>query len=190
MLALNIDSGLSDRDNKGLVWCYKKYKAFNAAVQLMDQLVMQGKWPLPKKPSQTELVEVFMSKSYWHSHVVKPFGVIARYPQMVAWLEREDSDSPDDFEVWHLQKSEYGFKELKEWISNDGTLDKRVKAKLEKAKARKGKGKRVIESDNEEEKLDEHKMGKTRKRKAKGVISEDEDKMAGSSKVTKSHKRK
>jgi hypothetical protein len=70
----------------------------------MDQLVMQGKWPFPKKPSQTELVEVFMSKSYWHSHVVKPFGVIARYPQMVAWLERENSDSPDDFEVWHLQK--------------------------------------------------------------------------------------
>jgi hypothetical protein len=53
---------------------------------------------------------------------------------------------------------------LKEWIANDGTLNKKVKAKLEKAKARKGKGKQVIESD--------------------------EDKMEGSSKVTKSHKRK
>ncbi|KAF8813281.1 hypothetical protein BYT27DRAFT_7041273, partial [Phlegmacium glaucopus] len=67
-------------------------------------------------PSQTELVEIFMSRSYWHSHVSKPFSTLARYPQMVEWLECE-SNYLTDFEVWHVQKSDYGFKELKEWLA-------------------------------------------------------------------------
>jgi hypothetical protein len=118
MSLLKIDSELSDRTKKGLRWCYKKYKAFNVAVQFMDQLSKEGKWPLAaKKPSHTELVEIFMSKSYWHSHVVKPFAVLACHPQMVTWLEDEEDDL-SDFDVWHLQKSEYGFKELKEWLKN------------------------------------------------------------------------
>lgn len=142
MTILNIDRELSDRSKKGLKWCYEKYKAFNAAVQTMDKLSKQGEWPSgAKKPNHTELIEIFMSKSYWHSYVVKPFAVIARYPEMVAWLEGE---SLSDFEVWHLQKSEYGFKELKEWLLNNGTLDKVAKERLEKSergKGKKGKGK-------------------------------------------------
>ncbi|KAF8804387.1 hypothetical protein BYT27DRAFT_7107556 [Phlegmacium glaucopus] len=162
MEILGIDPELSDRSKKGLVWCYKKYKAFNAAVQTMDQLSKRGQWPLPKKPSHTELVEIFLSKSYWHSHVVKHFAFVARYPQMVAWLER-DGDSPSDFDVWHLQKSEYGFKELKEWLANEGTLDKVAMRKLEKAKGQakgqaKGKGKIVKgkgkEKDHQKERME------------------------------------
>ena len=84
MKILEIDEELSDCGKKGLVWCYKKYKAFNAAVQQMEQLINQRKWSLGRKANHTELVEIFMSKSYWHSHVVKTFGVIAHYPQMVA----------------------------------------------------------------------------------------------------------
>jgi hypothetical protein len=154
MTVLGIDSELSDRSKKGLRWCYKKYKAFNGAVQSMDQMSREGKWPLAdRKPGHTELVEIFMSKSYWHSHVVKPFSIIARYPLMVAWLEDEE-DCPSDFDVWHLQKSEYGFKELKEWLKNDGTLDKAAKGRLErsmekkeKVKKTKGKRKEIEEED-------------------------------------------
>jgi len=166
MKVLDIDVELSDRSRKGLIWCYKKYKAFNAAVQTMDQMSKQGKWPLAKKPSHTELVEIFLSKSYWHSHVAKPFAIVARYPQMVAWLEREDSDSPSDFEVWHLQKSEYGFKELKEWLANDGTLDKAAKRRLElskdkgKGKGKKGKGKEREDYQEEKMQVDDYGKGK------------------------------
>ena len=138
---------------KELVWCYKKYKAFNAAVQQMEQLINQGKWSLGRKANHTELVEIFMPKSYWHSHVVKPFGVIAHYPQMVAWLERGDSDDPSDFEVWHQHKAEYGFKELKEWLNNKGTLDKAVKLQVEKEKTKKRKARAVVvvmESDEDQ----------------------------------------
>ena len=70
---LKIDSVLSDCSKKGLRWCYKNYKVFNAAVQSMDQMSRDGKWPLgARKPGHTELVDIFMSKSYWHSHVAKP----------------------------------------------------------------------------------------------------------------------
>ena len=64
MRILGIDPELSDCSNKGLKWCYKKYKAFNAAVQTMDEMFKNGKWPLPKKPNHTELVEIFLSKSF------------------------------------------------------------------------------------------------------------------------------
>jgi hypothetical protein len=155
MSILSIDSELSDRRKKGLKWCYKKYKAFNTAVQSMDQMSREGKWPLvARKPGHTELVEIFMSKSYWHSHVAKPFALIASHPQMVEWLEDKE-DGPSDFDVWHHQKSEYGFKELKEWLKNNGTLDRKAKVKLEKSKEKgkktkeKGKGKeKKIEVDD------------------------------------------
>ena len=76
-----------------------------------------------KKPSPTELIDVFMSQSYWHSHVSKPFSQIAYYPLMVAWLEHGDAGEPSYFDVWHQIKVAYGFAELKEWLKKGGTLD-------------------------------------------------------------------
>jgi len=151
---------------------------------LMDQMHQQGKWPLPKKASQTELVEIFLSKSYWHSHVTKAFSTIARYPEMVRWLEHEDKDIPSDLDVWHIQKSEYGFKELQDWVANGGTLDIAVKRNVEKAKAKakaKAKGKAMEESD-EDEKEEEDKM-EIEKRS-------EEKKKASGSKAKKTHKKK
>jgi hypothetical protein len=82
-----------------------------------------------------ELVDVFMSRSYWHSHVSKLFCQVSHYPLMVTWLESRDSDDgPSDFDVWHQTKQAYTFKELKEWLKNDGTLDANAKKKLERAK--------------------------------------------------------
>ena len=107
---------------------------------------------------------------------------MAHYPQLVAWLEREDGGSPSDFEVWHLQKSEYGFKELKEWLANDGTLDKAAKRRLEQAKE-KTKGKR-----KEKEKKGK---GKEREDHLEDAMQVDDDDKgnAGSSIIKKSHKR-
>lgn len=181
MRILNIDHELSDRSNKGLRWCYKKYKAFNAAVQTMDEMFKKGKWPLPRKPNHTELVEIFLSKSFWHSHVTKSFSNVAGYPKMVEWLENEDDDGPSDFDVWHLQKSDYGFKELKEWLKNDGTLDRAAKGRLEKKSRERGnKGKK----EKEKKKVKEMGQGKG---KEKEIESDDGRKASGSS---KSHKRK
>jgi hypothetical protein len=126
----------------------------------MDEMSKEGKWPLAvRKPGHTELVEIFMSKSYWHSHVAKPFAIISSHPQMVAWLE-EGEGCPSDFDVWHLQKSEYGFKELKEWLKNDGTLDKAAKGRLEKSMGKKDKGKKTKGKGKEKEIEDEDDGGK------------------------------
>ena len=185
---LGIEPELSDRSKKGLKWCYKKYKAFNAAVQTMDQLSSQGKWPLGKKAGHTELVEIFVSKSYWHSHIAKPFSIIARYPQMVAWLEDED-DGPSDFEVWHAQKSEYGFKELKEWLGNEGTLDKAAKGRLEKTREKKGKGKKEKEKEKGKGKEKEKEKGKG-KGKGKGKEKEIEVDVSGKGKAKAGNSKK
>jgi hypothetical protein len=184
---LGIDRELSDRSKKGLKWCYEKYKGFNAAVQTMDQLSKQGKWPSGvMKPNQTELIEIFMSKSYWHAYVVKTFALVAPHPQMVAWLE-DDSDGLSDFDVWHKQKSEYGFKELKDWLRNDGTLDKLAKGKLEKSKREKGKrGKGKGKGKGKETQVDEGGKGKEKERE---IDTDDTD--SGKGKVsTRIHKRK
>ena len=141
---LTIDLELTDRDHKGLRWNYRKFTAYHAACKSLDMLFSDGKWPSSvKRPSQTELVDVFMSRSYWHSHVSKLLIQVSRYPLMVGWLERGDSDDePSDFDVWHQTKPVYTFKELKEWLKNDGTLDAVVKKKLERAKkSESGKGK-------------------------------------------------
>jgi hypothetical protein len=205
MKILGIDHELSDRGKKGLAWYYKKYKAHGAAVQLMDQMHAQGTWPLPKKPSNAELVEIFLSKSYWHSHVAKGFANISRYPEMVQWLEREDTDHPSDLDVWHVQRSDYGFRELAVWIANGGTLDNDVKTKLKKGKGKEEEEEEEEDKDKEREK-DKDKEKKKEKGKRKGrkrskaMEESDEDgedsedkggqsnKASGSSK--KSHKRK
>lgn len=154
----------------------------------MDQMSKQGKWPsTTKKPNHTELVEIFMSKSYWHSYVVKPFGLVSRYPEMVGWL---DDDGRSDFEVWHVQKMEYGFKELKEWLKNEGTLDKVTKARMEKSgreKRKKGKGK----GKEKEIIIDEGDEGEEENGKGKGKEKEvDSGKEKIKKASTRSHKRK
>ena len=143
---------------------------------MVDTLSSEGKWPSSvKRPSPTELIDVFMSRSYWHSHVAKPFSGISRYPLMVAWLERGEDDKPSDFDVWHQIRTSYTFKELKEWLKNDGTLDVAVKKKLEKKAGKAGKAKAVVDDDDmPAEVVDKKGKGKEK---------------AGSS-VKKSHKRK
>ena len=155
----------------------------------MDQMSKQGKWPsTTKKPNHTELVEIFMSKSYWHSYVVKPFRLVSRYPEMVGWL---DDDGRSDFEVWHVQKMEYGFKELKEWLKNEGTLDKVTKARMEKSgreKGKKGKGKgkekEIIIDEGDE---GEEENGKGKEKGKEKEVDSGKEKIKAS---TRSHKRK
>jgi hypothetical protein len=101
---------------------------------------------------------------------------------MVTWLE---DGGNSDFEVWHLQKSEYGFKELK-WLQNDGTLDKAAKGRLEKSEKEKGKkGKGKGKGKGKETHLDEGGKGKGKER-----IEEDDSGKGKAKASTRIHKRK
>jgi hypothetical protein len=163
--------------------------SYHAACKVIDTLTAEGKWPVSlKKPSPTELVDVYVSRSYWYSHISKMFSDISRYPQMVAWLERGDSNDPSDYDVWHQFKTVYTFKELKDWIQNGGTLDLNAKKKLEKGKERKqkqkqkiGKSKPNIEEDIQTKEV----VDKKGKKKESSQIA-----IASSLAGKKSHKRK
>ena len=52
-----------------------------------------------KKPSKMELVEIFVSKSFFHSHYKRLFSKVVEYPDIVEWLECK-GEQGSDVEVW------------------------------------------------------------------------------------------
>ena len=74
---------------------------------------------------------------------------------MVEWLERIDEDEPSDIEVWHLQKTQYTFKDLGVW-KQEGTLDKEYQMWQQKEK---GKAKARMSQRKEKRRMAESKNG-------------------------------
>ena len=75
-----------------------------------------------------ELVELFVSKSFWHSHVNKYCSQVSDHPLMVEWLENGE-DKPFDLDVWGVEKSNYTFKDLIAYLEQVKKKGKR-KAKV------------------------------------------------------------
>jgi hypothetical protein len=167
---LGIEAHLTGSGEVSLPLAYQKYKAFLLACQTLKNMVENQTWPI-KQPTQTELIELFVSRSFFHSHYAHHFPKVVDYPLMKAWLEGESESA--DVDVWGVKKASYGFADLKVWLENEGTLElddedeeferykvvKRGKGKgrgkdLEKKKG-KGKGK---------EKEKGHKKGESSKR--------------------------
>ena len=138
---------------------YQKYCAYLIACQTLDQMHADKSWR-GKKPSKTELVEIFVSKLFFHSHYKHLFSKVAEYPDMVKWLEG-NGDQDSDVEVWGIEKTVYAYKDLEIWLDNGGTLDVQEK---ELKKERK-KGERREKKDKEEKKDKKKKEKKEKKEK-------------------------
>jgi hypothetical protein len=110
MTRLNIPFDLADRTDGSLHFAYQKYKAFLEATDTLASLCASGEWE-GKRPSVTDLIEIFQSKSMWHAHHAKAFSRVVDYPEMVSWLERRD-DAPSNIGLWGFQKAAYHFKDL------------------------------------------------------------------------------
>ncbi|KAF8233141.1 hypothetical protein L208DRAFT_1218516, partial [Tricholoma matsutake] len=95
---LNIPSNLADHTDGGLHIGYQKYKAFLEANATLAALCASGEWE-GRKPSVTDLIEIFQSKSMWHANHSKAFSRVSDYPEMVSWLERR-KDAPSNIELW------------------------------------------------------------------------------------------
>ena len=96
------------------------------AKHTVDDMAAKGQWPAQKKPNLTELIQLFVSPSMWHSHV-KILSKVSDYPALQEWLEGGDS-APDDEEVWGYNKISYNFKDLNEYMKEqDYMRDKRGK---------------------------------------------------------------
>jgi hypothetical protein len=169
---LGIPTHLVGSGDVPLPVAYQKYKAFLVACLTLDNKVAEGKWTV-KRPSQTDLIELFVSKSFFHSHYPKHFSKVADYPEMVAWLDG-DSESAD-IDVWGVQKVNYTFSDLSVWLENGGRWEsdsedeskvKRGKGKGKEKGLRKGKGK---EKELDKGKGREKDLGKVRKHKKRAM---------------------
>lgn len=137
---LGIPEHLSDREDHGLQVAYQKYKGFLEASQTYKSMVAKGTWIGPKL-NGTQLIELFVSKSFYHSHYTKILSRISSNPQnelLIQWLEASPEDRPNDLEVWGYEKPSYKYSDLEE------LLDKNERNTLKKGKGvkkDKGKGK-------------------------------------------------
>jgi hypothetical protein len=129
---LGIPSYLCDRSDHSLHTSYQKYKAHLEATQTYERMVADGSWT-GNKISAVDFIELFVSKSFWHSHVKKYFSKVSDHPLMVEWLENGEH-RPSDHDVWGLEKSSYTFKDL------DAYLQQAAKKGKKKVKGDKEKG--------------------------------------------------
>ncbi|KAF8232870.1 hypothetical protein L208DRAFT_1269823, partial [Tricholoma matsutake] len=94
----------------------------------------------------TDIISLFVSKSFFHSHYKHYFSKVAEYEEMVAWLD-EKEDQLSDVEVWGVGKAVYTFTDLAVWLENGGSLEgegdlkEKEKEKVKEKVKDKGKGK-------------------------------------------------
>jgi hypothetical protein len=143
MELLNIGSHFANRSDKSLAFAYLKYKSYNLAIQELNQLVSSGDYPATyRHATATEVVEIFISKTTWHSSYIPCFSKLANYPLMVEWLEKEDGDEPTDEDVWGYKKSSYSFVDLKAWLElkdKKGKKKQTPESSVQKGGKKKGK---------------------------------------------------
>ena len=117
------------------------------ASHVYDQMVADGTWT-GSKLTAVDLVELFVSKSYFHSHFEKCFSKVPNHPLMVEWLEGDPGNRPSDLDVWGVEKVVYNFKDLTAYLEQaDGKGKKKAKVVKEvggnanNKKKKKGEGK-------------------------------------------------
>jgi hypothetical protein len=127
---LQIPVELTNRASADLRTSYKKYLAYLDAISTMEKMVAAKTWP-GKKPSVTDIIECFVSKTSWHDYYKPSFPKVSSYPVMVKWLEGDDGTSA--LEAWGVEKSVYVFRDLIEFVNNGGQLEDSGKKSKKKA---------------------------------------------------------
>ena len=138
--------------NPGLKLNYAKYKACLIAQDTLRQMIKDGTWPDDiKKPSATNVIELFVSKSYWHHYMTPAFHDIAHYPVLQEWLE-DEKDGPADEDVWGTAMLSYTFSDL-------------TKEKARRQQVTRGKGKKAKEDSGNKAKEGSKEGKKSKKHK-------------------------
>jgi hypothetical protein len=109
---LEIDDAVATASSKSIHIADAKYNACNDAVRLYNTIVAEGRWP-KQRVTVTEIRQLFISKTVWHSLYVPCFQDITKYNNMVAWLEETGDDVPDNETLWGFNKQTYLFSDLK-----------------------------------------------------------------------------
>ncbi|KAG6913589.1 hypothetical protein DXG01_005767, partial [Tephrocybe rancida] len=83
---LEISEHLANRTVTSLPFAYEKYLAHLNAAKKLEASISAGTW-VGKKPTGTDMIELFTSRSMWFDSYRPNFSKVHEYPFMVAWLE-------------------------------------------------------------------------------------------------------
>jgi len=148
---------------------YQKYQAFLRAERTYNDMVNNNTWTI-QKLIKVDLIELFVSKSYYHSHYKIYFSKVASYPDMKGWLEGIEGCS-SDVDVWGIQKDSYNFTDLIAWLANGGTLqveedeDYEYKEKKKRSKGKEKEKEKEMVIKKKKEKKTEKEASKMKKKK-------------------------
>jgi hypothetical protein len=94
-------------------------------------MLADGSWT-GNKLIAVDLIQLFVSKSFWHSHYRKFFPKVSNHPFLLEWLENSSQDRPSNMDVWGFEKSNYNFKDLEAYLEQNGKKGKGKKTVKEK----------------------------------------------------------
>jgi hypothetical protein len=163
MVHLDIPSALADRSQRSLRHSYAKYKAFLAALPVLEMKWENGELPYQRKPTNEQVIETMQSKTFWYDYIRKYFPCVSEYAEMVAWLENAE-DASSDLDVWGVEKAQYGFVDLALWLKNEG------KGLVLEEKSKKARGKERALNPEKEKSPRKHK-GKEKEKEKKSKKS-------------------
>jgi hypothetical protein len=110
---LNIPEHLAQiMKNPGLKVNYAKYKACHQAQDTLIHKIKEGTWPAGvKKPTNTTIIELFVSRTFWHAYMTPAFHDSSHHPVLKEWLE-DSEGCPTDEDIWGKIQNNYTFTDL------------------------------------------------------------------------------
>lgn len=125
LIQLGVAPDMTDRSDGGLRQAYEKYKAYLQACKTYGEMISNKTW-VGDKLTGSDLIQLFLSKSFFHSHYKKFFSKVSNYPELVDWLEG-NPEAPSDMELWGEEKTSYTFRDLEIFLEEHGRKKKKGK---------------------------------------------------------------
>ena len=158
---LQIPKHLTDRCDADLHLAYQRWKANQAALNLLAERVANGTWP-GARPTEQQVYECFISKSTWFLYYRKNFLNIAEYPEMVLWLDK-DPGALSNFDLWGFEKATYYFKDLVQYLERaERKVTKKPIAESSAMKKRKQRKEKEAAEDSKAKTHKKAKMGRAK----------------------------
>ena len=112
-----------------------------------------GSWTL-RKPKSEEVMEIFVSKTVWHSKYLRLFLMVKDHPHLMKWLENTP-DAPANTDIFGVEKNAYSFKDLASFIEKAGKVASKkgkrtAKGSVSEGGQKKKKGKAQKDSASEQ----------------------------------------
>jgi hypothetical protein len=131
---LNINPLYTDRTKPGLRFAWGRYVECSQAIKYAKTMSEAGNWPT-EIPSFTEylIINIFIGKTMWYSSYVKifePIDMVSAFVDMKAWLDDNDPQEHETEDIWGVLQSSYTIEDMRAWVNNGGTLQKKKRHSL------------------------------------------------------------